>query len=166
MDRKTKKGQKGPAIKMKILAKIVTKSLKNIHLTKSQELGILFQYHHSCLFACLSVPSLLDWGFILPQQSVCQSIFFKIQGTYLLYAILWPLIKNFLDSSPQYLSNVTFGTSLAFQMREEYMFETIYFWNLNLKGVNISITQLRNISITQLRSLRMFLYILELRIKN
>ena len=76
--------------------------------------------------------------FILPRQSLCQSIFLKKQGTYLLYAILWlvrPLIKNILDSSPQYLSNFTFTPSLPFQMREEYTFVKKYiFWNRDLKG--------------------------------
>ena len=64
--------------------------------------------------------------FILPQLSVCQSIFLENQGTYLLYAILWlvrPPIKNILDSCPQYLSNFTFGTSLACQRKEKYMFK-------------------------------------------
>ena len=48
--------------------------------------------------------------------------------------LLDPLIKNILDSSPRYRSNVTFGTSQAFQMREEYMFEKNNFWNLDFKG--------------------------------
>ena len=42
-----------------------------------------------------------------------------------------------LDSSPQYLSNVFFTTSLAFQMTEEYIFEEeekIVFENFDLKG--------------------------------
>ena len=64
--------------------------------------------------------------FILPCKSDCQPIFLKMQGTYSLYAKLWlvkPLIKQIHGSSPRYLSNVTFETSLAFQMREECIFE-------------------------------------------
>ena len=59
-------------------------------------------------------------------KSDCQPIFLKKQGIYSLYAKLWllrPLIKNIPDSSHQYSSNVTFGAGLAFQMREEYVFE-------------------------------------------
>ena len=81
--------------------------------------------------------------FNLPRQSVCQPIFSKMQGTFLLYTILWlvrPLIKNILDSSLQYLSNVTFGTGLAFHMREEYMFEKRR-KKLDLKGLIIGVTQ-------------------------
>ena len=37
-----------------------------------------------------------------------------------------PLIKNILDSSSWYLSNVTFGTSLAFKMREEYVLDFFF----------------------------------------
>ena len=52
------------------------------------------------------------------------------------------MIKNFHDSSHQYLSNVTFGSSLAFQMREKYVFEEKG-KNLNgtSKGVNSGATQ-------------------------
>ena len=111
---------------------------------------------------CRDCVSLHRLRLILPQQSVCQSIFFKLQGTYLLYAIMWlvrPLIKNILDSSPRYLPNVTFGTSLAFRMREEYIFEKNYFWNLDLKGLTIGVTQFH-------MQLCMFLDILEPRIEN
>ena len=55
----------------------------------------------------------------------------------LTFRILWlarPLINNILDSPTQYLANATIGTSLACQMREEYMFEKNYFRNLDLKG--------------------------------
>ena len=34
-----------------------------------------------------------------------------------------PGLSNIPDSSHRYGSNVTFGASLAFQMREEYVFE-------------------------------------------
>ena len=44
------------------------------------------------------------------------------------------LIKNIPDSSHRYVSNVTFGASLAFLMREEYVYEKNYFWKLDLKG--------------------------------
>ena len=76
---------------------------------------------------------------ILPCKSDCQPMFLKKQGTHSLYAKLWlvrPLIKNIHDSSHQYLSNVTFGASLALQMREEYVFEI----NTS-KGVNSGVTQ-------------------------
>ena len=43
------------------------------------------------------------------------------------------------DSSPQFLSNVTFGTSFAFQMREEYILD--FFFKLDLKGVFCSFTR-------------------------
>ena len=43
-----------------------------------------------------------------------------------------PLIFKIHDSSPQYLSNVTFGTSFAFQMREEYVIED--FFKLEFNG--------------------------------
>ena len=83
--------------------------------------------------------------FILPCKSDCQPIFFKKQGTYLLYAKLWlvrPLIKNIHDSSHRYLSNVTFGTWVAFQMREEYVFwRKKYLKNWTSRGVNSGITQ-------------------------
>ena len=75
--------------------------------------------------------------FILPCKRDCQPIFFKKQGIYQRYAKLWllrPLIKNIPDSSHQYGSNVTFGASLASQMREEYVFEKKIFWKLDLKG--------------------------------
>ena len=68
--------------------------------------------------------------FILPCKSDCQPIFLKKQGIFSVYTQLWllgPLIKNIPDSSHQYGSNVTFGESLAFQMREEYVFEEIFF---------------------------------------
>ena len=55
--------------------------------------------------------------FILPCKSDCQPIFLKKQGIYSFYAKLWlvrPLIKNIPGSSHWYLSNVTFGASLAF----------------------------------------------------
>ena len=60
-------------------------------------------------------------SFILPSQSVCRSIFSSNSGLQLLYKILLlprPLIYNILDSPTQYLANATFGTSLAFQMKQ------------------------------------------------
>ena len=69
---------------------------------------------------------ILKSRFILPCKSDCQPILLKKQGIFSLYAklgLLRPLIKNIPDSSHQYGSNVTFGASLAFQMREEYVFE-------------------------------------------
>ena len=39
-----------------------------------------------------------------------------------------PLIKQTHNSSTQYLSNVTFGTSLEFQMRKEYVFSFFFKW--------------------------------------
>ena len=75
--------------------------------------------------------------FILQCKSNCHSIFLKKQGIYSLYAKLWlvrPLIKNIPDSSHRYLSNVNFWVSLEFQMREEYVFEKIFFGKLYLKG--------------------------------
>ena len=74
---------------------------------------------------------------ILPCKSDCLTIFLKKQGTYSLYAKFWlerPLIKNINDSYHQYISYVTFGASLAFQMREEYVFEKNIFKILDLKG--------------------------------
>ena len=83
--------------------------------------------------------------FILPCKSDCYSIFLKKRGIYSLYANLWllrPLIKNIPDSSHQYGSNVTFGASLAFQIREEYVFEeNIFFENWTSRGVNTGVTQ-------------------------
>ena len=64
-------------------------------------------------------------------------MFLKKQGIYSLYSKLWlvrPLIKSIPDSSHRYGSNVTFGASLAFQMREEYVFEKKNFWKFDLKG--------------------------------
>ena len=78
--------------------------------------------------------------FILPQQSICQSIFKRKAPHYLTHSRDWPLIRYIPDSSPQFISNVTFGTSLAFQMREEYMLIFIFF-NLDHTGVNIGATQ-------------------------
>ena len=75
--------------------------------------------------------------FILPYKRDCQPIFLKKQGIYSLYAKLWlvrPLIKNIPYSSHQYGSNVTFGASLASQMREEYVFEK----KKNLNAQNLS----------------------------
>ena len=75
--------------------------------------------------------------FILPCKSDWQPIFLKKQGIYKCYAKLWllrPLIKNIPNSSHQYCSNVTFGASLAFQIREEYVFEDFFFFKLDLKG--------------------------------
>ena len=67
----------------------------------------------------------------MPCKSDCQTIFLKKQGINTLYTKLWlvrPLIKNIIpDSSHWYLSNVTFATSPAFQMREEYIFGKKYF---------------------------------------
>ena len=82
--------------------------------------------------------------FILPCKSDCLTIFLKKQGTYSLYAKLWlerPLIKNINDSYHQNLSNITFGASLAFQMREEYVFEKNIFKNWTSRGVNSGVTQ-------------------------
>ena len=67
--------------------------------------------------------------FILLCKSKCQPIFLKKQDTYSCHAKLWlvrTLIKNIHDSSHQYLSNVTFGASLAFNMREEWLFEEFF----------------------------------------
>ena len=73
--------------------------------------------------------------FILPCKSDCQPIFLKKQGIYSLYAKLWllrPLIKNIPEPSYRYSSNLTFEASLAFQMREKYVF--FFFLELYLKG--------------------------------
>ena len=78
--------------------------------------------------------------FIWPCKSDCQPISPKIQRTYSLFVKLWfvrPLIFKIRDSSPQYLSNVTFGTSFAFQIRKEYVFEKNIFWKSDLKGGNL-----------------------------
>ena len=82
--------------------------------------------------------------FILPCKSDCQPIFLKTQGIHSLYAKLWllrPLIKNIPDYSHRYGSNVTFWASLAFQMREEYVFDFFFFENWTLRGVNSGVTQ-------------------------
>ena len=63
-------------------------------------------------------------SFILPSQSVCWSIFSSNSGSHLIYAILWlarPLIEKILDSPTQCLADATFGTSVAFQVRKEYI---------------------------------------------
>ena len=107
-----------------------------------------------------------DWiklRFILPCKSDCQPIFLKKQGIYSLYAKLWlfrPLIKNIPDSSQQYGSNVTFGASLAFQMREEYIFEKKDFLKIGPQGGEI--VALRNFT----RNLRIFLDSSEIWIEN
>ena len=44
------------------------------------------------------------------------------------------MIKNIHDSSHQYLSNVTLGASLAFQMREEYVFEDYFLLKIGPQG--------------------------------
>ena len=79
------------------------------------------------------------------QQNVNTVIFLKKQGIHSLYAKLWvlrPLIKNIPHSSHWYGSNVTFGASLAFQMREKYVFEKKYFCeNWTSRGVNRGVTQ-------------------------
>ena len=83
--------------------------------------------------------------FILPCKSDCQPIFLKNQGTYSLYAkllLLRLLIKNIRDSSHQYLSYVTFGVSLAFYMREEYVFAENIFENWTSRGINSGVTQI------------------------
>ena len=64
-------------------------------------------------------------------------MFLKKQGIYSLYAKWWllrPLIKNIPDSSHQYYSNVTFEASLAFQMREEYVFKKKDFLKIRPQG--------------------------------
>ena len=75
--------------------------------------------------------------FILPCKSDCQPIFLKKQGINSFYAKLWllrSLIKNVPDSSHRYGSNVTFGASTAFQMREKYVFEKKYFLKTRPQG--------------------------------
>ena len=75
--------------------------------------------------------------FIWPCKSDCQLIFPKMQRTYSFFAKLWfvrPLIFQICDSSPRYLSNVTFWTSFAYQMREEYVLLKKIVWKLDLKG--------------------------------
>ena len=60
--------------------------------------------------------------FIWPCKIDWQPIFPKMQRTSSLVAKLLfvrPLICQICDSSPQYFSNVTFGKSLAYQMRKE-----------------------------------------------
>ena len=54
-----------------------------------------------------------------------------------------PLIKPIHYSSPWYISYVIFGTSPAFQMREEYVFgkKILFFLNLTSRGVNSGVTQ-------------------------
>ena len=52
--------------------------------------------------------------FIWPCKSDCQPIFPKIQRTYSLFEKLWFV-------RPLDFSNVTFGTSFAFQMREVFL---------------------------------------------
>ena len=83
--------------------------------------------------------------FIWPYKSECQPIFLKKQGIHSLYAKFWllrPLIKNIADSSHWYGSNVTFGASLAFQVREEYVFDFFFLKIGPQWGVNSGVTQL------------------------
>ena len=80
----------------------------------------------------------LTWRLILLCKSDCQPIFLKKQGTYSLYAKYWlvrPLIKNIHLSSHQYLSNVIFRASLAFQMSKGYVFLFVFFLNWTSRGV-------------------------------
>ena len=44
-------------------------------------------------------------------------------------------------SDHPHLSNVTFGTSLAFQMKEEHVLEKVYFDKLTSMRVNSGVTQ-------------------------
>ena len=85
-----------------------------------QDMGIVWWPLHSKK----SIPLITKSMLILVCKSDCQPIFLgKKQGTYSLYANLWlvrPLIKNIHYSSYQYLSNVTFRASLAFQTREKF----------------------------------------------
>ena len=83
-------------------------------------------------------------GFIWPWKSDYQPIFPKMQRTYSLFAKLWfvrPLIFRICDSSPRYLSNVTFGTSFTFQMRKKYIYEKNIFENCTSRGVNSGVAQ-------------------------
>ena len=94
-------------------------------------------FHDDLLAFHMLLTAKLKLRLTLPCKSDCQPIFLKNQGIYSVYAKLWllgPLIKNIPDSSHQYGSNVTFGASLAFQMRKEYVFEKKIFWKLDLKG--------------------------------
>ena len=84
-----------------------------------------------------------DTGYItilVQPRMQCRSIFSLNSGSHLLYTILWlprPLIKNILDSPTQYLANATFGTSLAFQMREEIGLKLIFFCIFDLHLVEV-----------------------------
>ena len=101
--------------------------------------------------------------FILPCKSDCQPIFLKMQGTYSLYAKLRlerPLIKQNHDFSPRYLSNVTFGTSLAFPIRDKFVLKKEYFLKVGPPGRKI--VALCNFT----RNICMCLDIFELRIEN
>ena len=92
--------------------------------------------HHAFLWI-LSCMNMHILRFMWPCKSGLHPIFPKMQCTHSLFAKLWfvrPLIFQIRDSSPQYLSNVTFGTSFAIQMREEYDFEKNIFWKLDFKG--------------------------------
>ena len=81
---------------------------------------------------------------ILPWKSDCPPVFLKMQGTYSLYAKFWlvrPLNDWIHDSAPRYLSNITFGTSIAFQMRKYHIFLKKYFFeNWTSRGVNSAVT--------------------------
>ena len=52
-----------------------------------------------------------------------------------------PLIFQIRDSSSQFLSNVTFGTSFTFQMWEEYIFD-FFLENLTSRVINSGVPQL------------------------
>ena len=98
--------------------------------------------------------------FILPCKSDCQPIFPKMQRTHLIFSKLWfvrPQIFQIRDSSPQFISNVTFGKSLAFQWREECVLD--FFLNWTSRGVNCGVTKFHT-------QLCMFIDILELRLEN
>ena len=106
--------------------------------------------------------SLINLRLIFSCKSECQPIFLKKQGIYSLHAKLWlvrPLINNIPDAYHRYISNVTFGASLAFQMREEYVFEKIIFENWTSRGVNSALPNFT-------RNLRMFLDRFELWVQN
>ena len=110
----------------------------SMSMTISISMSIIVSMQMSMLNGGLTstIVGLLKIRFILPCKNDCQPIFLKKQGSYSLYAKLWlvrPLIKNIPDSSHWYLSNVTFRASLAFQTREEYVFE-FFCWKLDLNG--------------------------------
>ena len=79
-------------------------------------------------------------GFILPCKSDCQPIFLE-NARHILTLRNIVTFKNIPDSFHRYGSNVTFGASLAFHMRKEYVFEKRVFENWTSRGVNSGVTQ-------------------------